>query len=87
MNDAPRTTNEVTPEMIEAALEVISKFNADITEFMYGKPVNAMVTAAYTAMRAVANGAYIKSGIQAGLELRSSQEVISPNRQRLNPAR
>lgn len=82
MSDAPLTSSEVTPEMIEAALDVISKFNADITEFMYGKPVNAMVVAIYTAMRAVANGADVKSGIQAGLKLRSSQEVISPGQQR-----
>jgi hypothetical protein len=84
MSDAPLTPEEVTPEMIEVAIEVIDYFNRDIFQSMHAKPLNAMVVAIYAAMRAVAAGADIKSGTQAGLGLRSSQEVIWPNQQRLS---
>jgi hypothetical protein len=71
--------------MVEAAIGVIGPFDQDIPERMYGKPITAMVIAVCTAMKAVADGADVKSGIQAGLALRSSQEVIWPNQQRLDP--
>ena len=71
---------EVTPEMVDAGFVLVSKFNSDITDLMPSNVVEAMLVAVYTAMTSVYRGEDAKSGIRRGLELRSSQEVISPSR-------
>lgn len=70
--------------MIEAGVEVTWPFNPDISDLMSPTRMAAMMTAIFVAMRHVQHSGDVTSGIQLGLELRSSQAAISPSQQRVS---